>query len=217
MVPLLLWRLPGLLLLQRLFYLLHLLLRGRFACAPPPAAEEASCCFVCCLSSCCSCFLGVVCLSSSCYCRCSYYWRGCCFVCWLSSSCSCCLDEVCLGSSFGCCRRSCCVVLLICYCCCCWAFSCWHWAAAPPSDIISLLPGVASGLGCLVMGGIMILSFGHWILWTRASRGVLLYAAWDQRMTVGSRHTHQSPFVLLHWRINTSSWPRHEPVLSWYL
>jgi hypothetical protein len=29
MVPLLQWRLPGLLLLQRLLYLLHLLLRGR--------------------------------------------------------------------------------------------------------------------------------------------------------------------------------------------
>jgi hypothetical protein len=30
----------------------------------------------------------------------------------------------------------------------------------------------ASGLGCLVMGGIMILSFGHWILWTRTAARV---------------------------------------------
>jgi hypothetical protein len=28
----------------------------------------------------------------------------------------------------------------------------------------TLLPVAASGLGCLVMGGIMILSFVHWIL-----------------------------------------------------
>jgi hypothetical protein len=63
--------------------------------------------------------------------------------------------------------------LLICYCYCCrWAFSCWHWAAAPPFDVVPLLPIAASGLGCLVMGGIMILSFGHWILWTRTAARV---------------------------------------------
>jgi hypothetical protein len=28
-------------------------------------------------------------------------------------------------------------------------------------DVVPLLPVAASGLGCLVMGGIMILSFGH--------------------------------------------------------
>jgi hypothetical protein len=78
LVPLLQWRLPGLL-LQRLLYLLHLLLRG-------DCLRSSSCwrgrCFVCCLSSCCSCCLGIVCLGSSCCCRHSCCWRGCCFVCW---------------------------------------------------------------------------------------------------------------------------------------
>jgi hypothetical protein len=36
--------------------------------------------------------------------------------------------------------------------------------AVPPSDVVPLLPVAASGMGCLVMGGIRILSFGHWIL-----------------------------------------------------
>jgi hypothetical protein len=59
-------------------------------------------------------------------------------------------------------------LLICCYCCCCcWAVSCWHWAVAPPFDVVPLLPVVASRLGCLIMGGIMILSFGHWILWAR--------------------------------------------------
>jgi hypothetical protein len=64
--------------------------------------------------------------------------------------------------------------LLICCCCycCCWAFSCWHWAAVPPSDVVPLLPIADSRLGFLVMGGTRILSFGHWILWTRASARV---------------------------------------------
>jgi hypothetical protein len=142
-------------------------------CLGGDCLRSSSCCwrgcyFVCCLSSCCSC-LGIFCLVFSCCCRRSYYWRGCCFVCWLSSSCSCCLGGVCLGSFSGCCWCSCCVVLLI---CCCWAFSCWHWVAAPPSYVVPLLPVAASGLGCLVMGGIMIPSFGHWILWTRASTRV---------------------------------------------
>jgi hypothetical protein len=57
-------------------------------------------------------------------------------------------------------------------CCYCWVFFCWHWAASPPSDVVPLLPVAASGLGYLVMGGIMIMSFGHWILWTRASTRV---------------------------------------------
>jgi hypothetical protein len=101
------------------------------------------CCFIYCLSSCCSCCLSVVCLGSSYYCRRSCSWRGCCFVCWLSSSCSYYLGGVCLGSSSGCCQCSCCVVLLICSCY--WAFSCWHWAAVPPSDVVPLLPVAASG------------------------------------------------------------------------
>jgi hypothetical protein len=36
--------------------------------------------------------------------------------------------------------------------------------AVPPSDVVPLLPVAASGMRCLVMGGIRILSFGHWIL-----------------------------------------------------
>jgi hypothetical protein len=62
-VPILQWRLPGLLLLQRMLYLLHLLLRERLP-------TLSSCCwrgycFFCYLSSCFSCCLGVVCLGSS--------------------------------------------------------------------------------------------------------------------------------------------------------
>jgi hypothetical protein len=65
-------------------------------------------------------------------------------------------------------------LLVCCCCCCCWAFSCWHWATAPTSDVVPLLPVAALGLGCLVMGDIMILSFGHWILWTRDSARVAM-------------------------------------------
>jgi hypothetical protein len=63
-------------------------------------------------------------------------------------------------------------LLICCCCCCCWAFSWWHWVAVPPSDVVPLIPVAASGLGCLVMGVIRILYFGHWILWTRASARV---------------------------------------------
>jgi hypothetical protein len=38
--------------------------------------------------------------------------------------------------------------------------------------LVPLLPVVAWGLGCLVLGGIIILSIGHWILWMRASARV---------------------------------------------
>jgi hypothetical protein len=34
-------------------------------------------------------------------------------------------------------------------------------------------PVAASRLGCLFMGGIRILSFGHWIFWMRASARVV--------------------------------------------
>jgi hypothetical protein len=36
--------------------------------------------------------------------------------------------------------------------------------STPLFDVVPLPPVAASGLGCLIMGGIMILSFGHWIL-----------------------------------------------------
>jgi hypothetical protein len=72
MVPLLQWRMPGvLLLLQRLLYMLHLLLRGD--CLGSSSCCCRGCCFVGCLSSCCSCCLGRVCLDSSSCCRRSCY------------------------------------------------------------------------------------------------------------------------------------------------
>jgi hypothetical protein len=82
--------------------------------------------------------------------------------------------------------------LLICYCCCCcsyccWGFSCWHRATTPPFDVVPLLPVAASGLGCLVMGGIMILSFGHWILWTRTAARVATSV--DAKSAPRAKHT----------------------------
>jgi hypothetical protein len=61
------------------------------------------------------------------------------------------------------------------YYCYCWSFSCWYWYAVPPSDDVPLLPVAASGLGCLVMGGIRIMSFVHQILWMRATARVVCH------------------------------------------
>jgi hypothetical protein len=121
LVPLLQWRLLGLLMLQRLLYLLHLLLTGRLPALLLLLLEMLL--FRLLLILMLQLLLrrslpGLLMLLSTLLllerllCRLLIILKL-----------SCCLGGVCLASSSGCYRRSWCVVLLI-YCYCCWAFSC---------------------------------------------------------------------------------------------